>query len=701
MLSFEASPDTLQIRHVRVNGAADGLRTRLRFEAALADISSASLGLPPGALLIVKRVAPTARLRLARSVADEGFGQVVRTELKHNAKQASRPWLNSETSGAEAVLFADESELMACLLRDWLRGTLASHWWWQSVLGGLPVSEWWRRAVLPRGELLPAVLSQLATQKLAVVWIVRLHEAEVSLAIQSVVVAHSIPSLSAWLQTPPLLQTSLSEAAAYQHVVTLIPELQTNTLTIAQRRLLALALGLQRAAVWTRSSEFLSAVQAVEAVSETCEVLKTSQVLECNDTVSQLQTFPFVLSGESVEQSKNEWQNPEPDVKPSMLRPFDCSTGSQLMAQHERLNSVSKTSEETQTCEVLKTSQVLERNNGITQERATDCQPYQNDEAFPDKQTLESIAHSTLPDLVNKTCEVLETSQVLEVSEHNESYATDCLLLDSAETPLSVDSTTSANNEMASLCLQGISTQFGGIFYLLNVALALELYGDFTQPRATGIGLSPWDWLALIGRAWFGSAFEQDSVWRLLAELAGRSSRQSLGGDFLPPDSWVMPVDWFLPWGDVDVLNVTIQRNRLQLWHTAGFVITDVERETKNTPLAQARNLCLQHEKLGEVRLVRVYRQLQKTNSRSKLRRWLNWQLLYLHARLKRALHDDTPDALARLVCCHAATLYCTATTLDVYLSLNTLPIELRIAGLDRNPGWIPTAGRTIAFHFQ
>lgn len=82
------------------------------------------------------------------------------------------------------------------------------------------------------------------------------------------------------------------------------------------------------------------------------------------------------------------------------------------MAQHERLNSVSKTSEETQTCEVLKTSQVLERNNGITQERATDCQPYQNDEAFPDKQTLESIAHSTLPDLVNKTCEVLETSQV-------------------------------------------------------------------------------------------------------------------------------------------------------------------------------------------------------------------------------------------------------------------------------------------------
>jgi hypothetical protein len=31
---------------------------------------------------------------------------------------------------------------------------------------------------------------------------------------------------------------------------------------------------------------------------------------------------------------------------------------------------------------------------------------------------------------------------------------------------------------------------------------------------------------------------------------------------------------------------------------------------------------------------------------------------------------------------------------------LATLPIELRIAGLDRDPGWIPSAGRSISFHF-
>jgi hypothetical protein len=335
--------------------------------------------------------------------------------------------------------------------------------------------------------------------------------------------------------------------------------------------------------------------------------------------------------------------------------------------------------------------------------------PYQNDEAFPDRQTLEPITHSTRPDLVDKTseetqtCEVLKTSQVLEVSEHNESYATDChpLLLDSAETALSADFTTPANNEMESLFLQGINTQFGGIFYLLNVALALELYGDFTQPRATGIALSPWDWLALIGRAWFGSTFEQDPVWQLLAKLAGRSAKQAPDNNFLPPDSWAMPIDWFLPWGAVDVLYVYVQHNRLQIWHTAGFIIMDVERETENTPLIQARSLCLAYENLDKTKLVRVYRQPQQARAIGKLKRWSRWILLYLHSRLKRALGDDTPDALAKRVCCHPATIYCTATTLDVYLSLDTLPIELRIAGLDRNPGWIPTAGLSIAFHFQ
>jgi len=37
----------------------------------------------------------------------------------------------------------------------------------------------------------------------------------------------------------------------------------------------------------------------------------------------------------------------------------------------------------------------------------------------------------------------------------------------------------------------------------------------------------------------------------------------------------------------------------------------------------------------------------------------------------------------------------------DVHFSLAAHPIVIRMGGLDRDPGWIPAAGRHVAFHFS
>jgi hypothetical protein len=68
---------------------------------------------------------------------------------------------------------------------------------------------------------------------------------------------------------------------------------------------------------------------------------------------------------------------------------------------------------------------------------------------------------------------------------------------------------------------------------------------------------------------------------------------------------------------------------------------------------------------------------------------------------LHRALSALDPDELARTFCAHDARVVVTATHLDIYLALGALPIEVRLAGLDRDPGWVPAAGRFIAFHFE
>jgi hypothetical protein len=263
------------------------------------------------------------------------------------------------------------------------------------------------------------------------------------------------------------------------------------------------------------------------------------------------------------------------------------------------------------------------------------------------------------------------------------------------------------------LFMHSIESQFAGIFYLLNVALSLGLYGDFTQPRHPGIALSPWDWLALIGRSWLGKAFEQDPVWRLLAELAGRSVTQEPGGDFVAPDLWTVPDDWLKPWvkahslqsENVMHLKVSETRKRLQIWHDAGFMVMDIARIPSQPPLVQASQACAKSTVLSAATLVHIKRQphsfkLAISTANPAIKRWLQWTLLYLNARLIRALNDDSTHSVAHRVCCHSAKIYSTSTALDVHFSLATLPIELRIAGLDRDPGWIPSAGRSISFHF-
>ena len=159
-------------------------------------------------------------------------------------------------------------------------------------------------------------------------------------------------------------------------------------------------------------------------------------------------------------------------------------------------------------------------------------------------------------------------------------------------------------------------TVFGGIFYLLNAALALELYADFTRPRGKNLDLSPWDWLAQIGQVWFGDEFASDPVWGVLARLAAREE-----GEPVP-----------------------------------GLSTED---------------------------------------------RWLREQAEALETRLHRALDVEDVSALRDFVCRHRARVEVTQSVVDVYFILTELPLDLRIAGLDRDPGWIPAAGRSVHFHFD
>jgi hypothetical protein len=54
-----------------------------------------------------------------------------------------------------------------------------------------------------------------------------------------------------------------------------------------------------------------------------------------------------------------------------------------------------------------------------------------------------------------------------------------------------------------------------------------------------------------------------------------------------------------------------------------------------------------------------------------------------------------------RLWCEHRTRVLVTATHLEVIFALDELPIEIRLAGLDRDPRWGPAAGRFIELRFE
>jgi hypothetical protein len=190
-----------------------------------------------------------------------------------------------------------------------------------------------------------------------------------------------------------------------------------------------------------------------------------------------------------------------------------------------------------------------------------------------------------------------------------------------------------------------IETEFGGLFYLINLGIYLGYYGDFSTPEEPGIDLPIWDFLTLVGRRLLEEPPAEDPIWGMLARLVGRT-----------PGSARVPLDPLLTRGD----DLTGHSER-----PAGGPSADQGvRPTTNPEFEEPR-----WDGLDET--------MQRVTA------WL------------------AAGKLEGLVVMHSARVRLTATHLDVFLSLEELPVEIRIARLDRDPGWVPAAGRYIAFHFQ
>lgn len=240
----------------------------------------------------------------------------------------------------------------------------------------------------------------------------------------------------------------------------------------------------------------------------------------------------------------------------------------------------------------------------------------------------------------------------------------------------------------------GVRTPLAGVFYLLNVGLFLGLYVDFTRPREPGLSLDPWDFAALLGRRLLPRPDDDDDrIWRLLAELA---SHDRAGTGFRAPRCWRAPAEWLEPFKDVrGAWRWTILGGRLRVVHPAGFVAIDVP--ASRDPLEQL------DRELGHYRMPKPVERMRDPGRRDTTRglaRWVGLLADYTSARVRIALGTRSSRTAVKAVLERPGTVRVTPSRVDVEFSLADLPVAIRLAGLDRSPGWIPAAGRHLAFHF-
>jgi hypothetical protein len=674
------------VRRLRaLSTSRDGLALRLRLERTLSHASLHPAWLPPSAILCVRRLrgetssAPHAFANSRGASAD--WERAIAARLDTLARRAARPARETVAAGAEAVIFEDQSELLACLAVDWCGGVEATRWWWQSLFGVREVAAALLPAWLAAPEHVPAALGRLSAAGKLDAFARKLDARAARDIRQRVTHKFALRALEDALEqtarAAALSQAGrahdgtqadgsdaqISTRAPWERFV---PQARAADLGDEQGALVGMSLMLLGAPSVVRSHAFAEAVTRWRLGTQT-------------DANAEASPAPAVGTAARANDSADETHR-------GSRQEHGRGPNLEADARRRKIDDASRQQHATPDAAADDASPVeFMESRGVETEDAT---------AFVKTRTTEDYAWGRA-----------EFSTVAQEAERAPETRPGIAATASAEDEERAPRTFVNPLEYAAR----IRTEFGGVFYLINVALSLNLYGDFTAPLARGIDLPVWDFLALVGAEFCGARVRRDPVWTLLGKLSGREEEEEPGAGFTPPDAWRVAPEWLAAFPGRRAWKWTTEGGRLRVLHPRGFLILDV-------PSASAGAREQVGVKTAEVETLEAEMAAYAAHLRGPLRRvpfagvsepagtlegWLARLLPYLRARLGRALGAGRARALGRLVFEHEARVDVTATRLDVTFELARLPLAVRLAGLDRDPGWVPAAGRYVAFHFE
>jgi hypothetical protein len=674
------------VSKLRVKGARlDTVAARLHFERLFGADNFLPAGLPPKAIVCIKNLRDpsprTLRLNHFDLTASDAWRNSVAREIEKLYRRAFRPIREIVPAQAESVVFADNSELLASLASDWCEGLLAENWWWRSLFPNLHLTETIARIWLDAAEFAPSALQVLAKKGKAVKFAVKLQPDEASGLLRQIITVFGLGGLKKALFEPIEKKEKIAVSSAETTIekksedfffvssqktapwFEVVPETQDSSLNFQKQSLLGIGLLLARAPRLARSSEFALQIkifrdefEAAQTAQSKIKITKTLEKAEKRQKriqkTSSLEEKPKPLKKLPETEIKT-GKSPEKRAIKSFADSRDAG---------EKISESSDSSSKPETENLFPTEKVKEK----TKKPVFDDSPSgKKSERGENKTKAKSYQPEKRKAPQNVSPETAEKAE-------NEFFK-------------------ETENDFEFV----VETRFGGVFYLLNLGLYLNLYRDFTESGEAEIDLNVWDFVAFLSIEFTRGKIKGDAVWKLLEWLAGRENDEDLGHDFNAPDAWRISPGWLK----------TFQTNQKWLWlntgerlvvrHPSGFNIIDVHLpDDAQTQLENELEIYgKDFSELSDSNLKDFPEDFSSGN-------WLKNLIEYVRVRLLQALNLETDEQINQILFERRAKVAVTATHLDVTFRLADLPLEVRLSGLDRNPSWIPAVGKFVNFHF-
>ena len=652
------------VEHVRLKRAqVEAPVARLRLSYLFSSVQLQPEGMPPSAVLVVRSMHDPLPGRIAMDFASAAtpsaeWQTAAQARLAALYRRAARPASGAVPGTAEAVLFADFGELLACLALDLCAGA-GNSWWWKSILRrhssrlAAAAPNAWADVWAEHPRYVSAALQQLHERGQASRVLEKTSPADAWRLLLAVARAFGLPASAFQAAGASTAMRSRPEpgapSLAGQQPLSSTPNEEGQSDRNPP-------LNPQDPAARPPWERYVGASSLPARLGpERRALLGVSLLLR--HAPQQASSAAFALQLSSWLAQERESLSPAPATRPETppLRrtpPIDRNLASEMRAILFSESEAATRSEPARPAsDIVPAAPEREMSAASAPHSASHPPAYSPETAFTEAETAKADTHET-----PLSSHAIERQSPERLRRHFEN---------------------------------GCRTALGGVFYLVHLVLKSGLL-EFN------IGLRGWALLELLARCLLDGVSADvlnDPVWDALALLDCRDPGTHPEAGFEPQHTYQAPQSWFRNLDTTQRL-VRFRSNRMELWHPGGFLTFDSQEET------------LDRGRL--VRSSRLNRQQRRAWSRStrvcpigltpspQLRRFLRFILPFARWRLGQALRGASlGEILLR-----KATLYVTRTHVDLVMGMRQISVPARLAGLDANPGWVPELGRVINFHF-